>query len=601
MTTTDASATPTRTPQPKPKKAPARTTRKTPDLPAEQAADLDAAISELETGARAWSALTLMQRRTLLERIHAATAAVAEEWADLAATSKGLAPGHPLRGEEWLSGPYAALVALDAYRDTLGTLADGGSPLDGIRSGTAPGGRLAVRTSPLNATDALLLSGYKTQVWLQPGVTLADARGAAGLGQLRPTESGGVGLVLGAGNITSIPFLDVLYELLAFNRVSILKVNPTQDALVPVFERALAPLIEPGFLRIVRGGGDVGAYLTQHASISHVHITGSESTFRAIVWGTGADATRRREEGRPLLEKPISAELGGVSPIIIVPGEWSRADLRYHAEHVVTMRLHNSGHNCIAGQVVIVSRDWAQRDDFLDELRAAYERAPQRPVWYPKSDEKLAAASEDYPDAAHCGDGSRLLIETTPDDAGALETTEYFSPVLGVVGLPGDGQEFLDAAIAHANDKLTGTLGANVLIDPATQDALGAGFARAIADLHYGTVAINAWTAFGFLTPTATWGAYPGGTLEDAPSGMGVVHNALLLDRVERTVVTGPFRPFPRSVSALTHRRGVSVLPKPPWFVTSRTGAAVCEGFTRFRIDGDWAKMSVVLVKAYGA
>ena len=61
--------------------------------------------------------------------------------------------------------------------------------------------------------------------------------------------------MLGAGNVTSIPVLDVLYELLAFNRVVILKVNPTQDALVPVYERALAPLIEAGFLRIVRGGG----------------------------------------------------------------------------------------------------------------------------------------------------------------------------------------------------------------------------------------------------------------------------------------------------------------------------------------------------------
>jgi hypothetical protein len=119
-----------------------------------------------------------------------------------------------------------------------------------------------------------------------------------------------------------------------------------------------------------------------------------------------------------------------------------------------------------------------------------------------------------------------------------------------------------------------------VLIDPETQSALGDGFERAIADLHYGTVAINAWTAFGFLTPTATWGAFPGGTLDDAPSGIGIVHNAFLLDRVERTVVRGPFRPFPRSASSAMRGYGLSVLPKPPWFVTSRTGAAVCEGFT---------------------
>ena len=43
----------------------------------------------------------------------------------------------------------------------------------------------------------------------------------------------------------------MLYELLAFSRVAILKLNPTQNVLVRVFERALAPLIGPGFLRIV--------------------------------------------------------------------------------------------------------------------------------------------------------------------------------------------------------------------------------------------------------------------------------------------------------------------------------------------------------------
>ena len=161
--------------------------------------------------------------------------------------------------------------------------------------------------------------------------------------------------------------------------------------------------------------------------------------------------------------------------------------------------------------------------------------------------------------------------------------------------------EFLDAAVTHANDRLTGTLGANVLIDPETQNALGDGFDRAIADLHYGTIAINSWTAFGFLTPTATWGAFPGGTLEDAPSGIGIVHNAFLLDRVERTVVNGPFRPFPRSASSALRGYGLSVLPKPPWFVTSRTGAAVCEGFTRFRMTGNWAAMGVTLVQAFGA
>jgi acyl-CoA reductase-like NAD-dependent aldehyde dehydrogenase len=549
-------------------------------------AALDEAIAAVAAGSRTWTLLTLGQRRTLLRRVRAAVGAVATEWADTASTSKGIEPGHPLRGEEWLSGPYAAIVALDAYADTLASLARGDSPLARAKTGNAPGGRTVVHTSPLSAIDNVILSGYTTEVWLEPGVTAAEARRAAGLGQLEPTVAGGVGVVLGAGNVASIPFLDVIYELLASNRTVVLKVNPTQDALVPVFERALAPLIEPGFLRIVRGGGDVGAYLTRHPSVSHVHITGAESTFRAIV---------------PGLSVPITAELGGVSPIIVVPGEWSKADLRFQAEHIVTMRLQNSGHNCIAGQVVIVSDDWAQRDAFLQELRDAYDRAPRRPVWYPNSDGKLDAVREQYPDAAWCADGTRALVMTGADDRDPLEQTEYFAPVLGVVTLSGTGQAFLDAAVAHANDRLVGTLGANVIVEPATQRELGDGFERAIADLRYGTVAINAWTAFGFLTPTATWGAFPGGTLENAPSGIGVVHNAFLLDRVERTVVRGPFRPFPRSLRTALRGAGLSVLPKPPWFVTARTGATVSEGLTRFRIDGNLPRLAVTLIKAFGA
>ncbi|MET0303596.1 MAG: aldehyde dehydrogenase family protein [Microbacteriaceae bacterium] len=565
-------------------------------------APLEAALADLATGAAAWVHLTLAQRARLLERLSATVGAVAEEWADTASTSKGLEPGHALRGEEWLSGPYATLVALDAYRATLGRLAKGESPLEGIPTEPAPGDRRRAPVFPLNAIDGMLLSGYTGEVWFEPGTTDAAARRDAGLAQLHPTATGGIGLVLGAGNVTSIPVLDVLYELLAHNRVAILKVNPTQDALVPVYERALAPLIEPGFLRIVRGGGDVGGFLTQHPSVVHVHITGAAPTFDAIVWGAGAPGAKRRTENRPQLEKPITAELGGVSPIIIVPGEWSDADLKYHAEHVVTMRLQNSGHNCIAGQVVILSASWPQREAFLAQLRTAYAAAPQRPVWYPRSDEKLAAAAEDYPGAQWCADGSRALVEISPDDdATAIETTEFFAPVLGVVSLPGNGQEFLDAAVAHANESLVGTLGANVLIDPVTEAALGGGFERAIAELRYGSIAINAWTAFVFLTPTLTWGGFPGATLQNVESGIGVVHNALLLDHVERSIARGPFRPFPRSVSALTGKGRASVLPKPPWFVTSRTGAAVSEGFTRFRIDGDYAKLAVTLVRAFRA
>ncbi|PRB02686.1 aldehyde dehydrogenase family protein [Microbacterium sp. MYb64] len=564
-------------------------------------APIESAIGALQKGSAAWSALTVGQRVTLLRGVRRTVAANARAWARAAVRSKQLSDDHPLRGEEWLSGPYATLGALDAYIETLDRIAHGRNPLDGLTIDRTASGQTRVHAFPLEGIDKLLLSGFTGEVWLTPGVTPGDARARAGLAQRSPADTdGGIGLVLGAGNITSIPVLDVLYELLAHDRVVLLKVNPTQDALVPVFEKALAPLIAPGFLRIVRGAGDVGAYLTAHDAFAHVHITGSAPTFDAIVWGTGPQAKRRKRENRPRLKKPITAELGGVSPIIVVPGHWSDEDLRFQAEHVATMRLQNGGHNCIAGQVVLLSRDWAQKDQFLIELRRAYALAPERPIWYPRSDERMAQAAEAYPDALVLAD--RLLVEIGEgDDPSALEQTEYFAPVLGVEQLAGTGQAFLDAAVAHANGKLQGTLGANVLIDPATEASLGAGFERAITALHYGSIAINTWTAFGFITPTVTWGAFPGNTLADVGSGLGVVHNALLLADVERSVVRGPFRPFPRSASIVRDGGRFTILPKPPWFASSRTAAEVSEGLTRFRAQGGVLALVRTLVQAMRA
>jgi aldehyde dehydrogenase (NAD(P)+) len=235
--------------------------------------------------------------------------------------------------------------------------------------------------------------------------------------------------------------------------------------------------------------------------------------------------------------------------------------------------------------VVILSSDWAQADDFRAALRRAYANAPERPTWYPGAASRMDLAADSYPDALVLGD--RLLVEIAEgDDATALQGTEYFAPVLGVVSVPGTGQEFLDTAVAYANEQLQGTLGANLLIDPATEKKLGAGFDRSVAALHYGSIAINGWTAFGFITPTLTWGAFPGSTIDDVGSGIGVVHNALLLDDVERSVVRGPFRPFPRSLPIANGGGRLTILPKPPWFVSSRTGATVSEGLTRFRADG---------------
>ena len=43
----------------------------------------------------------------------------------------------------------------------------------------------------------------------------------------------------------------------------------------------------------------------------------------------------------------------------------------------------------------------------------------------------------------------------------------------------------------------------------------------------------------------ATWGAFPGHPLDNIESGRGVVHNGLLLDHPQRSVVRQPFTQMP--------------------------------------------------------
>ncbi|WP_209885170.1 aldehyde dehydrogenase family protein [Nocardia goodfellowii] len=546
---------------------------------------IDNALADLAAGEKVWAQTSLRRRGELLDEIHQRTGRFAEDWVRAAGTIKDLDPASPLVGEEWMSGPLTLLQATAALSETMTALAAGRSPLDGVRLGSAPGGRVAVPILPHDRYDRLLLSGFRGEVWLRPGVDADTARRRAGLAQLDPTTTHGIGAVLGAGNITSIPVLDALYELYAHNRVVALKLNPLTDPLYTVFEMIFAPLLELGVLRILLGGTEAGSYLVRHADVAHVHMTGSTQTHDAIVWGTG-----KRE--RMQLDKPITSELGGVSPTIVVPGDWSDADLQFQAEHIATQRLHNGGYNCVAAQTVVLSADWPLKHKFLNELRAALELAPHRAPYYPGSDRRVASALESYPDAEQLGQG-RVLVEL-PNSETPLLRTEYFAPVLGVVQLPYAGGEFLARAVDFANNELTGTLGANVLAHPATIRRLGIAFDRAVERLRYGAIAVNAWTGLAFLAPRASWGAFPGHTLADVQSGIGVVHNAFLLDDVERTVVRGPFRPAPRT---LLHGE-LSLSPKPPWFVGNSTAAATGRKLTEFYASSNPARLPGIFLSA---
>jgi aldehyde dehydrogenase (NAD(P)+) len=228
--------------------------------------------------------------------------------------------------------------------------------------------------------------------------------------------------------------------------------------------------------------------------------------------------------------------------------------------------------------VVITHAEWDRAPRFLAKVRAALGEAPPRPSYYPGSRERVHAVEHAHPDADSTGvpiDGVHRTFVGGLDPANADEPlfrSEAFGPVLAQTELPGaDAAEFLRNAVAFANDRLHGTLGASILIHPHTIRELGSAFDDAIAALRYGCVAVNAWPGIGFSLATATWGAFPGNTVADVGSGIGIVHNAYLFDKPQKTVVRAPFAPFPRSFANGER----TLLPVPPWFVTHRRAAVV--------------------------
>jgi acyl-CoA reductase-like NAD-dependent aldehyde dehydrogenase len=537
-------------------------------------ADLDQTLAQLAANKDRWVKTSVAQRIALLAQIKECLMPVARAWAETAGRMKGISEGSPLVGEEWISGPYTVMGYCNQMMATLSQV-KGKKHLDHTPVRQLPNGQVVARVLPHSLWDHLLLSGVKVDVWMDPSVTPDKLRAstASTYDAASPShKQGKLALVLGAGNIAAIAPLDVFHKLFVENQVVILKMNPVNDYLIEFLEPALKPLIDLGVLRIVRGAADCGQYLCNHPLVEEIHITGSGVSHDAIVWGSGEEGRVNKAANKPKNTRAISSELGAVCPTIVVPGPWTAADIRFQAEQVATQKLHNSGFNCVACQVLILPKDWSQKTAFVGALEGVMAGAQKRGLYYPGAKDRLSGFANHNPKAKSVSGpgGAAVLLAPLDEKNTYAKTVEVFAPAMSVAELSGtDPEAFLKAAIAYANTQLYGTLGANIVVHPKTLAQIGrARFEELLIDLRYGSIAINAWTGLGFLTPQATWGAFPGHTLADVQSGIGVVHNTCLFDKPQRTVVEAPFKPFPRNLLSLSF----TLLPRPPWFITNRKG-----------------------------
>jgi aldehyde dehydrogenase (NAD(P)+) len=561
-------------------------------------AAIDAALHDLDAAKDRWATLAVIDKCSFLEQARVGLRQIAQRWVDASVQAKRIDPASPWVGEEWVTGPWALAAGLNGYLHTLHAIAHQ-HPIRFPAVTARTNGQVLVRVFPADHFGWLLLNGLTADVWMQPGVTVENLESHVATFYKNPRPAGQVALVLGAGNVNAIAPLDALYKLYADGQVVLLKMNPVNDYLGPLLEEVFAALIREGFLRIVSGGPDVGAYLTQHDLVDTIHVTGSARTFDAIVFGGGPEGAERKRLGTPLLRKPITSELGGVGPCIVVPGPWSEADLRFQAENIATMKFHNSGCNCVATQVLVLPSEWDRSAALLDAIRAVVRSLPPRVAHYPGCDQRQQAVVAAHPEAERL-DGSptprTLVAALDPDRRDEPSfTEEFFGPVLAQTSLPGrSAAEFLEHAVRFANERLDGTLGATILVHPRTLRELGPRFDAVLAALKYGAIGVNAWNASAFLLAQAPWGAYPGHTADDIQSGAGVVHNTFLLEDTQKVVVRGAFYPFPRSWA----HGSFAFLPKPPWFVTNRTAATTARRVAGFAMDPGYRHLPGIFASA---
>jgi len=371
--------------------------------------------------------------------------------------------------------------------------------------------------------------------------------------------------VLGAGNVASIPPMDVLYKMFVDGNAVILKMNPVNEYVGPMIERAFKPLIDKGYLAVVYGGGEVGSYLCYHHDVADVHITGSDKTHDLIVWGPpGQEREDRKRRNDPLLKKPITSELGNVSPVMVIPGPYTDGELSSMAENVAGMITNNGSFNCNAAKLLVLPKGWTLRDTFVQKLTQVLSAVPPRKAYYPGALQRYEALTTGHSDVRKIGQGTDQALPWTLVlglDAGNPKETNFFTEpfcaILSEVSIGStDPLEFIRAAVPFANDRVWGTLNAMLFVHPKVEASSEAKTAidGALRDLRYGTVAVNAWPALGYAFVTTPWGGHPSATLADVQSGIGWVHNTVMLEGIEKCVVRAPLKPMPKQVYFPTHK-----------------------------------------------
>ena len=513
-------------------------------------------LKVLQANKDKWVATGIDERIAILDEIRRDLITVTDRWVALCAEAKGI-PVYTL-GEafEW-NMTLTMFGLLASLRQSLRDITKYGRPKIAGPVFVRSDGQVVARALPQNKLESMY--GLSIEVRMEPGVSIEETLQTQGQIYRKKNSRGAVALVLGAGNASALQVSDLLYKLFIANHVVVLKMNPVNTYLKPLIERAFQSLIDRGFLRVVCGGVEEGSYLCHHPIVDEIHLTGSDKTFETIVFGSDAEGAERKAKKNPLITKPVTGELGNITPVIIVPGPWSSDDIKKQAVKLVSWLALNAGCNCFTPQVIVQHKNWAQREALTKAICDVMANLETRKAFYPDAKERHAAFVLAHPGALQFGDVSQghlpwTLIEGV--DPGNTDdicfNTEAFCSLFAETALEAASiPEFIDRAVDFANGTLWGTLTATIFIHPKSllDPEISASLERAITNLRYGTIGVNEQGIIAYAWGRTPWGGFFDHDICDVQSGIGVVNNYLMFDRPQKTVVYGPLKIDPNLVT----------------------------------------------------
>jgi acyl-CoA reductase-like NAD-dependent aldehyde dehydrogenase len=349
-----------------------------------------------------------------------------------------------------------------------------------------------------------------------------------------------------------LPIIDILHKLFVEKQVVALKLNPVNAHLGPLIEEGFKTFIDRGFMRVVYGGVAEGSYLCNHRLIDELHLTGSDKTYEAIVFGTGEEGKRQKADRKPVNTKRFTAELGNVNPVIIIPGPWKRKDVIHQARQISSWLVSNAGFGCLTPRIIIQHESWPYRQHLMDEIGKILDRVETRKAYYTGAKERHQKFLAAHPEARQYGDaGDEHLPWTIIPDVDPQKTSdicfrqEAFCSLLAETVIDAPSVEtFIEESVRFSNQILWGTLCATLIVHSKSlkNSSVKESIRMAISKLRYGTVAVNMFTFYSAYLMLSPWGAFPGHDIFDIQSGIGKVTNFLMFRRPEKSIILAPFK-----------------------------------------------------------